>query len=417
MDAKWWWSVVVAAGMVLAPAAWAQDDEVAEDEEVAEEEEYAEAPEPIAMEAGKWKPILELDAQVFPSLIISTAHSRPADDGEEPDPTVLGDPEGLLGIAVGNPKPGAKIRVEIRSDTIMLPSVYEGVMDEADTTYFVFPKINYKYDVLHKVIQQTPVNITFDVSIDGKAQPQRVETASLRSINDCPFVALDDYTGEVLDLSWMFAAYVNENHPQIDEILSEALDNRTVNAFTGYQSGDADEVFMQVYAIWNVMQLRGFRYSSITETPGVSPKVYSQHVRFMDEALKTSQANCVDGSALFASVLRKIGLNVYLVIVPGHCFLAFDLDREGTAIIGLETTMMGSENLGDYDAIEDIDEDEAAELKDEASYQSFSAAVDVGTQALADNAEKFDDVNETQYLLIAVEPARQMGIMPIGRAN
>ena len=48
-----------------------------------------------------------------------------------------------------------------------------------------------------------------------------------------------------------------------------------------------------------------------------------------------------------ASILRKIGLNVYLVMVPGHCLLAFDLgEDEDDPILGLETTMLGETDPG-----------------------------------------------------------------------
>ncbi len=49
-----------------------------------------------------------------------------------------------------------------------------------------------------------------------------------------------------------------------------------------------------------------------------------------------------------ASILRKIGLNVYLVMVPGHCLLAFDLgEGDEDPILGLETTMLGEKDLGE----------------------------------------------------------------------
>jgi hypothetical protein len=45
----------------------------------------------------------------------------------------------------------------------------------------------------------------------------------------------------------------------------------------------------------------------------------------------------VDGTVLLAAILRKIGLRPCLVHVPGHMFLAVDIDDETT--IGLETTL------------------------------------------------------------------------------
>ena len=70
--------------------------------------------------------------------------------------------------------------------------------------------------------------------------------------------SIDVATEEPFDMTWMFAAYVNENHPLIDPILREALDTGIVNAFDGYQAGDEDDVYAQVFAVWNVIQRRGF---------------------------------------------------------------------------------------------------------------------------------------------------------------
>src|SRR2546429_7045198 len=43
-------------------------------------------------------------------------------------------------------------------------------------------------------------------------------------------------------LGWMFAAYVNENHPFSDQLRKEALDAGIVRNFSGYQTGDPQEV-------------------------------------------------------------------------------------------------------------------------------------------------------------------------------
>ena len=84
----------------------------------------------------------------------------------------------------------------------------------------------------------------------------------------------------------------------IDKLLREALDTRIVNRFLGYQGG-AEVVDRQVYALWNVLQKRKFRYSSVSNTSLSSNVVFSQRVRTFDDALESSQINCVDGSVLF----------------------------------------------------------------------------------------------------------------------
>ena len=41
------------------------------------------------------------------------------------------------------------------------------------------------------------------------------------------------------------------------------------------------------------------------------------------QALESSQINCVDGSVLFASLLRSINIEPILVRTPGHMFVGY----------------------------------------------------------------------------------------------
>jgi hypothetical protein len=212
----------------------------------------------------------------------------------------------------------------------------------------------------------------------------------------------------------MFAAYVNEQHPFVDKLLREALDGELVDSFTGYQSGNPAEVYRQVYALWDALAERDVRYSSITATAAQSDCVYSQHVRLLDETINNGQANCVDGSVLFASLLRKIGIEAHLVLVPGHCYVAFAIDKEGKSLAALETTLLGAEAPDEVPEIEGLDallEDEDLESD---SYATFSLAVAAGTGNLGKNSEKFADANEPSYVLMPVTAARKLGILPIG---
>ncbi len=62
----------------------------------------------------------------------------------------------------------------------------------------------------------------------------------------------------------------------------------------------------QVYSLWDLMVNRDVRYSSVTNTAALSKNTYSQHVRMLEETINNTQANCVDGSVLFASMLRRL---------------------------------------------------------------------------------------------------------------
>lgn len=369
------------------------------------------------------------EKDLFPSAIVSTAtvdwngDEQAAEDKKtEDDPKlrkrdipIYGDENGWLAVELLGVPRGALVEVEISIDGFMKPSKWKGKVTKVsrDGEARIFPKAAWDYEALLRVRQQRPVTSTYKVKVNGIALDDQTETCVMRSINDCPFYVIWDEEGEDFeDFSWLFAAYVNENHPLVDDILKEALVGGLVSGFTGYQSGKPKDVMMQVFAIWNVLQRRGIKYSDVsTTTP--SKYVVTQTVRFLDESIKATQANCVDGTVLMASILQKIGINSYLVMVPGHCFLAFDSGRnDDDEIIGLETTMLGNNELKPVSEIPNLPQ--KVKMKEfQASYKTFSNAVQTGNASLEENMDAFLDEDEPDTQLISISEARELGIMPI----
>lgn len=370
-----------------------------------------------------------MERDIFPSAVVSTAtvdwngDEQQAEDlkaGKGPklakdELPLYGDENGWLAVDLAGVKKGTLVEVEISIDGFLKPSRWKGVVRKVTPQgeARIFPKAAWDYDALLKVHQQRPVVATFKVTAGGTPLPERVETYQIKSLNDCPFYVLwgeedEDYD----DFSWLFAAYVNENHPQVDRLLKEALSTHLVDSFTGYQSDDPDEVMLQVFAIWNALQRRGIQYSDVsTTTP--SDSVVCQSVRFLDQSVGNSQANCVDGSVLMASVLRKIGLDAYLVMVPGHCFLAFAAsDDDDADLIGLETTMLGDSTLTPLKNVAKLTP-KALEKELQSSSKTFKKAVAAGNAALEEYAEEFESQEDPDIQLISISDARDFGIMPL----
>lgn len=255
------------------------------------------------------------------------------------------------------------------------------------------PELIYDFNAISQVSQTQPINLTFEVSRNGGTPLAITQVWQVRQIHDCPIgmksqtvTNRGDIKEEVMNTTFFFSAYVNENHPMVDELITEALNTGKVNAFTGYQH-DRNSVLRQMEAIWTALEHRGIRYSSITATTGSESSV--QHVRLIEDTLRSSQANCVDGSILFASIARKVGLDPVLVIVPGHCYVAIDAGNE---LIGVEMTMLGS--------------------------RSFHEAVDWATsqspRSITKNLFKFTRPSPNQqHFLISISDCRDFGIQPI----
>lgn len=362
--------------------------------------------------AEDWEPVIYPEQQIFPSMLVSTATAGVPEDADETwDCPIIGDASGLIGALVDRAKKGDVLRVVVHGNELMEESAFEGRAKKSSDQLLVLPKIKYRFGALARVNQQQPLNVTMEVWRNGESLGEQTVTADVRPINDCLFGVVDDEGGLEFDAMWNFASYVNENHPWVDEILRDALETKVVDSFTGYQSGEPEEVLLQIYAVWNVMQRRGLRYSDITTTAIESDTVLSQHVRLLDQSITAKQANCVDGTVLLASVLRKIGLDCQLALVPGHMFLVVNLDDESP--IGVETTMMGNDDLGEFDELTNISRKKRELLRNQKSFATFEAAVGTGTQALEEAWEKFDG-DDFDYTLVDVAEARRQGILPIG---
>lgn len=345
--------------------------------------------------------VVQPENTIFPSLLLATANMpRPAAN----DAGMLGDGHGanLPYVLVTAPVDATPIQVAIRCDAVMEPSTFTGTLARRGERYAILPKIRWKYAELARCRQQVPVDVVFRVQLGNQPAVEHVATCSLRTINDCPLQY--QAGGESWKTDLAFAAYVNEDHPWVDVLLREALGAGIVDAFVGYQRREADAVFAQVFAIWHALQARGISYSSITTLAAPqSARLQSQHVRFLDECIQNQQANCIDGTVMLASLLRKIGIGTTIALVPGHAFLIVDLDAQGAQLFGFETTLLGSARPPLGDAFE------------QASQGSFCQAVERGNQLLAQYRDRFGSSKpeDRQCVAIDVAGARRLGVRPI----
>ena len=92
----------------------------------------------------EWTPEANMDHQLFPALIIATASVRPVEpedeEAEKPDPYLLGERFGLVGVSVKNPAENAKVKVTVKENELMAASSWSGELAEAGKDYFIAPK-------------------------------------------------------------------------------------------------------------------------------------------------------------------------------------------------------------------------------------------------------------------------------------
>lgn len=380
-----------------------------------------------------WEPVIEMEGNIYTSYIYAASlmpnRSQDKDDYK-------GDKNGQMGIKITPSAANSHIKLTIDAPEIMNTTVYEEDLKEVKE-YEIFPIIKYKYDELLKIKQNKIVTVTFKLSINGKDIGEKPKVTPVKGINECLLGYIHRSSPTVINMTdWMCAAYVNENNPLLqDEILPLVRKTNIINQMTGYLTYSDDntskcteEVFKQVFAVWAALQQRGVSYSNITGS-NANAKVFSQYIRFTNDAWKSNQANCVDGTALFASILYKMGIEPVMVLIPGHCFLGFYdrprvnskgeqiQDRESNLFF-LETTMIGSKTVDESKISDRLLDAFNAMLSDDAkrdydfAKKSFLAALLVGAQEAKDYKEYFGDPSKHCYM-IDVDQSRKEGVTAI----
>lgn len=237
--------------------------------------------------------------------------------------------------------------IKITNSKFIEETTIRKTFEAGNNKFTLSPK--WKYDELIKITTPGSTHFSFEIIDEKTSKVLDNEDLQLsyRSINECVFLVEED--GEIVDLRALFTAYVNEDSPLIDSFLKEVGDAWRVAAqanlvlpfygWSGEQSGD-NYAALQIAMIIGYLGGQNFTYSSIVNTSNSSQKVFSQYVRFIDNTIKNKQANCVDGSVLLASIFKKIGLNSFLVIEPGHMYMGVEL--ASGKYIYVETTVIGS---------------------------------------------------------------------------
>ena len=357
----------------------------------------------------------QLGGNLFPSAILSVATTNtqviPPMSGE-----YVGNPKSCVAIKLKSGHANTVVRIELAETPFYARSVSTFVLPKERTEYIIYPDILWRYNALRDNEQAEPISVVANVEVDGKDLGQKVRTFSVRGINECLLgfnKQLPDGRTRYVSTRLFYAAYVNEENPLIDKVLHEALNTRIVRRFLGYQS-TPEMVDKQVYALWYVLQKRNFKYSSVSYSSLSSNVVYAQRVRTFEDALNSSQINCVDGSVLFASLLRAINITPVLVQMPGHMFVGYYTDSAKKNLTFLETTMIGDVDLDDYFPDEKLDSTRTTKSQGEMSRLTFEKSKEY---ALREYMRVKDKVraNKPNYLFVEINKNVRRNVQSIGK--
>lgn len=365
--------------------------------------------------ADDYELVDQLGGNLFPSAILSVATTNtqviPPMSGE-----YVGNPKSCVAIKLKSGHANTVVRIELAETPFYARSVSTFVLPKEHTEYIIYPDILWRYNALRNNEQAEPISVVANVEVDGKDLGQKVRTFSVRSINECLLgfnKQLPDGRTRYVSTRLFYAAYVNEENPLIDKVLREALNTRIVRRFLGYQS-TPEMVDKQVYALWYVLQKRNFKYSSVSYSSLSSNVVYAQRVRTFEDALNSSQINCVDGSVLFASLLRAINITPVLVQMPGHMFVGYYTDSAKKNLTFLETTMIGDVDLDDYFPDEKLDSTRTTKSQGEMSRLTFEKSKEYALREYMRVKDKVQ-ANKPNYLFVEINKNVRRNVQSIGK--
>ncbi len=132
------------------------------------------------------------------------------------------------------------------------------------------------------------------------------------------------------------AAWVTPNSKAVEKFLATAKKRLPDGAsFSGPQSATVP----QIKAIYD--SLKGKGYSYVMDPPILAETTMSQRTRLPSEVLASTNAQCVEGAILFATLIEAIGIKAYIIRIPGHAFVGWQPspgDKIKDPMLFVETT-------------------------------------------------------------------------------
>ena len=149
---------------------------------------------------------------------------------------------------------------------------------------------------------------------------------------------------EILTDARLYAKYVTPLSPRVKQIALNAIKYNDNKAIITYQNTGKDRfsaMLKEAQAIYLALHNHGIMYQN-PPAGGLYAEVKdgieiaTQRLRMPEEVLKDKKGTCLDLSILFCACLEEVGFNPILIIIDGHAFAGFFLDKEKTFTNGNE---------------------------------------------------------------------------------
>lgn len=239
---------------------------------------------------------------------------------------------------------------EICSDTIIVPS---GQIEQTQ----MLPKIKRNSILELNEIRPAQCRVTVQKQVDASQIliHDKVYDLRLHATDTALLATLAEDDSVEEDLSDYLSVFVTPHTPEVEEIIAKAANRHPDLQMVGYQGATnldkaRDIVRSQAKAFFNTLK-KDYElvYTNAPLNFGKLSRQVTQRVRLPKISLKEgkSQANCIDGTVLFSTLLQSIGIEPLIVIVPGHAFVGWRIWPGTEEYDFLETTMIGYRTFED----------------------------------------------------------------------
>jgi hypothetical protein len=167
-------------------------------------------------------------------------------------------------------------------------------------------------------------------------------------------------------------AWITPNDKAVDGFLSRAKQRVPGHNFVGEQGATVP----QVQAMFDELKAGGVSY--VMDPTVTSDQAFVQRTRLPAEVLASTNAQCLEGTLLFATLMEAVGLQPIIILVPGHAFVGWHtVPKDGTKgePLFVETTMIAGATFAQ--AVEVATRRVERELKNGTFKSGASTVIDV----------------------------------------
>ena len=255
--------------------------------------------------------------------------------------------------------------IEVRQNPLLMPDAIDDLNSHRLTEYHV--AVKYIDEGEEKIILED----TNEVLVYAR--------------RDFPW-SIEGFTEE--EIWQLMAAMVTPNDPKVEELIRYAADYTDSGImWNGYSDTEHDSdgaVWERLEAIWNAEE-EDYELTYISTWVSYAADS-TQRIRLPAETLEQHSGNCIELALLFASAAEALDLEVALIRIPGHAYVAVRSDQVNADYYYIETTLIGRAD--------------------------FYRAVQVGGEEWEKTLPKLQ-ADEKFYDWVTIWEARENGILPL----